>query len=114
MSKRSADAISTAVDSTDGDDLSANNGTSTTINSSPLHYIRQTILGPVCTHPQCQMKVNKTKTNFTISDDTLSRHVKEKKCSTGKVNMKGLERNLNEQIINMHNRIKGDITKGDE
>ena len=118
MSKRSADAISTAVDSTDGDDLSTNNtstaGTSTTTNPPPLHYIRQTILGPVCTHPRCNTKVNKTKSNFTISDDTLSRHVKEKKCSTGKVNMKGLERNLNEQIINMYNRIKGDITKGDE
>ena len=118
MNKRSADAISTAVDSTDGDDLSTNNTSTadiiTTTNPSPPHYIRQTILGPVCIHPQCQIKVNKTKSNFTISDDTLSRHLKEKKCNTGRVNMKELERNLNEQIINIHNRIKGDITKGDE
>ena len=124
MSKRNAAAISQSPAGIDGTN---NNSRSTTqsivatshdnnidATSPPLHYIRQTILGPVCIHPQCQIKVNKTKSNFTISDDTLSRHLKEKKCNTGRVNMKELERNLNEQIINMHNRIKGDITKGDE
>ena len=111
MSKRSADAISTAVDSTDGDDLSANN-TSTTTNSSPPHYIKQTLVGPICT--SCNTKVNKTKTNFSISDDTLREHFKANKCTNGKVNASKLERDLNIQIINMYNRIKSNPTKGEE
>ena len=117
MSKRSADAISTAVDST-GDDLSTNNTstacTSTTINSSPLHYIKQTLVGPICTHQRCNTKVNKTKSNFTISDDTLREHFKANKCTNGKVNASKLERDLNIQIINMYNRIKSNPTKGEE
>ena len=106
MSKRNADAISQPT--AEGIDDTNNNNNSI----PPLHYIRQTLLGPVCTH--CNTKVIKTKSNFSISDNTLSQHFKDKKCIQGKVNMKALERNLNKQIINMHNRIKGDITKGDE
>ena len=117
MNKRSADAISTAVDSTDGDDLSTNNTSTadiiTTTNPSPPHYIKQTLVGPICTHPNCNTKVNKTK-NFTISDDTLREHFKANKCINGKVNASKLERDLNIQIINMHNRIKSNPTKGEE
>ena len=111
MNKRSADAISTAVDSTNGDDTSTT-GISTTINSSPLHYIKQTLVGPICT--QCNTKVNKTKTNFSISDDTLREHFKDNKCTNSKVNASKLERDLNIQIINMYNRIKSNPTKGEE
>ena len=85
MSKRSADAISTAEDSTDGDDLSANNISTTANPSPPPHYIKQTLVGPICTHPRCNTKVNKTKTNFSISDDTLQEHFKANKCTNGKV-----------------------------
>ena len=112
MSKRSADAISTAV----GDDLSTNNtsiaGTTTTTNPPPPHYIKQTLVGPICT--RCNTKVNKTKTNFSISDDTLREHFKANKCTNGKVNASKLERDLNIQIINMYNRIKSNPTKGEE
>ena len=118
MNKRSADAISTAVDSTEGDDLSTINtstaGICTTINSSPPHYIKQTLVGPICTHPNCNKKVNKTKTNFTICDNTLREHFKDNKCINGNVNASKLERDLNIQIINMYNRIKSNPTKGEE
>ena len=77
MSKRNADAISQSP--VEGIDGTNNNSTSTTQSTNdnidatlpPKHYIRQTILGPVCTHTRCNIKVNKTKSNFTISDDTL-------------------------------------------
>jgi len=118
MNKRSADAISTAVDSTYADDLSAHNtstaGISTTNNSSPPHYIKQTLVGHICTHSRCNTKVNKTKTNFSISDNTLRDHFKDNKCTNGKVNASKLERDLNIQIINMYNRIKSNPTKGEE
>ena len=86
MSKRNADAISQSP--TEGIDGTNNNSTTNdNINAilPPLHYIRQTILGPVCTHPRCNTKVNKTKSNFTISDDTLRDMLRKRNAAPAKL-----------------------------
>jgi hypothetical protein len=47
--------------------------------NTPTHYIKQTLVGAICTH--CNTKVCKTKSNFAISDDTLREYFKANNCN---------------------------------
>src|SRR6056300_191450 len=121
MSKRPAEDISPSIENDINDDsgFNTNNNnndninnntttpTTTTTTTSPTpprkHYIEQTIMGPVCTHPKCNTKLG---TNFTVSDDTLRRHWKNNKCYNGDVipNATQLVRKLEQQLVSMIER----------
>lgn len=66
------------------------------------HYIQQTIVGPICTHPGCNCKVNQNKTLFSCTANTIAAHWKKKGCSHGTPSPKKVERQLDERLRQLH------------
>ena len=101
------------------DDIHANNtyGTAAaTCDAFGNHYLQQTLAGLVCTHPKCLTQIGKNQTNFFVSDDTIRRHWNKNKCYEGSEvpNARQVEKNQEQQLISIHERIKLSPLRGEE
>ena len=114
MSKRVASAISLTEELTvpTQEEIDAS---SISTNGKP-HYIEQTLVGPICTHPGCMSKVARCKGQFLVVADTILSHWKRKGCFTGNKhpNARQLAKDLKSQLISMHDRIKRNPSCGPE
>ena len=74
----------------------------------PAHHIVQTLLGPVCL--KCETKVAAQRGLFCVCAETIRAHWKKKKCHApgGPPNARALVRELNSQLVGMHERIAAD------
>ena len=79
------------------------------------HFITQTLLGPICTHQNCNKTVAEKGALWTVSVFTIRRHWRKNKCYTGPrpPNATHLAKYLNEQLIRMHGRIGRDTESTD-
>jgi hypothetical protein len=78
------------------------------------HYIEQTLLGPICTHPDCQTKVAKRGGLFDITSQTLLNHWKANNCYHGpRPNASDLVRRLNIQLVGIHERVSHEEPSAD-
>ena len=83
----------------------------------PGHHIKQTIIGPICTHPKCSnQKVAKTNSLFIVTDETIRSHWKKNGCYNKecKSNASELVRQLKTQIVGIHHRMSRNPVSVDE
>ena len=101
------------------DDIHANNtyGTAAaTCDANDNHYLQQTLAGLVCTHPKCQSKIGKNQSKLFVTDDTIRAHWNKNKCYDGSKlpNASQVERDQEQQLISIHERIGISLSRGEE
>lgn len=115
MSKRSAAAISQEDDTPP---TAPPPGLPDFANAPPVgHHIKQTIIGPICTHPKCNnQKVAKTNSLFIVTDETIRTHWRKNGCCNkeSKPNASELVRQLKTQIVGIHHRMSRNPVSVDE
>eukprot|EP00984_Skeletonema_dohrnii_P000887 scaffold277_cov93-Skeletonema_dohrnii-CCMP3373.AAC.1 len=67
-----------------------------------MHYIQQTVIGPICTSPGCQCTVSNKTRLFSCSANTINAHWKAKKCFNGKPSVRGVHTQLRERLRYLH------------
>ena len=67
-----------------------------------MHYIQQTVIGPICTSPGCQCAVSNKTRLFSCGANTIDRHWKAKQCFDGNPSPKRVHAQLRERLRYLH------------